>query len=52
MTPERSQFNAQLSASETYQLYLSAYINLYKVLGGGWITEEEMKAAQQQEQQQ
>lgn len=49
---ERSQFNAQLSASETYQLYLSAYINLYKVLGGGWITEEEMKAAQQQEQQQ
>jgi len=39
---ERSQFNAQLSASETYQQYLTAYINLYKALGGGWITEEEM----------
>lgn len=26
-------------ASETYQLYLTAYINLNKALGGGWITE-------------
>ena len=39
---ERSKFNAQLSASETYQQYLAAYINLYKVLGGGWLSEKEM----------
>jgi len=44
---ERSKFNAQLSASETYQQYLSAYINLYKVLGGGWLSEEEMKDQKQ-----
>ena len=46
---ERSQFNAQLSASETYQQYLSAYINLYKVLGGGWLSEEDMNQAQSQQ---
>ncbi len=43
---ERSQFNAQLSASETYQQYLTAYINLYKVLGGGWLNEQAMNEAQ------
>lgn len=36
---ERTLFDAQLSASETYQLYLQAYVKLYKALGGGWITE-------------
>lgn len=40
---ERSQFNAELSASETFQRYLNAYINLYNALGGGWITKEEVK---------
>lgn len=44
---ERSQFNAELSASETYQLYLNAYVFLYKALGGGWISEEEMNQATQ-----
>ncbi|MCD4696935.1 MAG: efflux transporter outer membrane subunit [Bacteroidales bacterium] len=43
---ERSQFNAELSASETYQLYLNAYIKLYNALGGGWISEEEAQKAQ------
>lgn len=39
---ERSKFNAQLSAAEVYQLHLNAYVFLYKALGGGWISEEEM----------
>ncbi len=34
---ERSLFEAELNASETYQLHLNAYVNLYKALGGGWI---------------
>lgn len=41
---ERSQFSAQLAASETYQLYLNAYVFLYKALGGGWLSPEEEKA--------
>jgi len=45
---ERSQFNAELAASETYQLYLNAYVFLYKALGGGWINEEELNAATQE----
>lgn len=49
---ERSKFNAQLSASEVYQEYLNAYVFLYKALGGGWLSEEEMKAAQEAENQQ
>jgi multidrug efflux system outer membrane protein len=44
---ERSQFNAELAASETYQQYLNAYVFLYKALGGGWINEEELNAANQ-----
>ena len=42
---ERSKFNAQLASSEVYQQYLNAYVFLYKALGGGWISEEEMKQA-------
>jgi len=44
---ERTQFDSELAASDTYQQYLNAYVKLYKALGGGWITEEEMKQAQQ-----
>jgi len=47
---ERSQFNAQLAASEVYQMHLNAYVFLYKALGGGWISEEEMNQAQQAQQ--
>ncbi len=43
---QRSLFDAALSASETYQKQLNAYVKLYKALGGGWITEEEMIEAQ------
>jgi multidrug efflux system outer membrane protein len=44
---ERTQFDSELAASDTYQQYLNAYVKLYKALGGGWISEEEMKQAQQ-----
>lgn len=43
---ERSLFNAELSLSDAFQRQLNAYVKLYKALGGGWITEEEMKAVQ------
>jgi multidrug efflux system outer membrane protein len=41
---ERSLFEVDLQLSELQQLYLNAYVNLYKALGGGWITKEEMEA--------
>lgn len=43
---ERSNFDARLAAAQTYQEYLNAYVYLYKVLGGGWISEEEKAAAE------
>ena len=43
---ERSKFNAQLAAAESYRKYLESYLKLYKALGGGWLSEEEMKAAE------
>jgi multidrug efflux system outer membrane protein len=38
---QRQEFEAKLGYSQNYNLVLSSYINLYKVLGGGWITEQE-----------
>ena len=35
---ERRLFSTELTQSETQQLYLNAYVNLYKALGGGWVT--------------
>jgi multidrug efflux system outer membrane protein len=43
---ERSKFDAELAAAQTYQQYLNAYVFLYKALGGGWISQEEMKEAE------
>ncbi len=37
---DRSQFNADLAAAETYQKYLNSHVKLYKALGGGWISPE------------
>jgi multidrug efflux system outer membrane protein len=45
---ERSMFNAELGASEVIQRHLNAYVNLYKVLGGGWLTEEEWEQLENQ----
>jgi multidrug efflux system outer membrane protein len=34
---QRSQFSAELNASETLQYALTSVVNLYKALGGGWV---------------
>ena len=44
---QRQSFEAQLNLSETTQQLFNAYVKLYKALGGGWLSEEEMMAAQQ-----
>jgi len=38
---ERTFFNVELELSELTQLYANAYVKLYKVLGGGWILNNE-----------
>ncbi len=45
---ERQMFNAELAAAEIYREHLSSYVRLYNALGGGWISEEERQAAQQE----
>ena len=42
---QRQAFEAELSLSETTQKLFNSYVNLYKALGGGWLSEEEMNAA-------
>ena len=44
---ERTYFNAELQASSTYRTYLINHIQLYKSLGGGWITPEEKQAEEE-----
>ena len=41
---ERSLFNVELQYSELKQQYLNSYVNLYKALGGGWITKTEAES--------
>jgi multidrug efflux system outer membrane protein len=48
---QRQAFEAELSLSETTQKLFNGYVKLYKALGGGWLSEEEMNAAQDQSQQ-
>ena len=45
---ERQLFSAGLDLSTIKQEYLNAYVKLYKALGGGWLSEEEMEEAQSQ----
>jgi len=40
---QRQEFDARLVYSENYQLLLNSYIGLYKSLGGGWVSEEELE---------
>ncbi len=37
---ERTLFSAKLEYSEIKQLFFNAYVNLYKALGGGWLSPE------------
>jgi len=39
---QRVEFDARLAYSENYQRLLTSYVGLYKSLGGGWISEEEI----------
>lgn len=43
---ERQLFSADLDLSELEQQRHNAYVGLYKALGGGWVSEEEMREAQ------
>jgi multidrug efflux system outer membrane protein len=49
---QRQAFEAELSLSETTQKLFNGYVKLYKALGGGWLSEEEMNAAAQAKQNQ
>jgi multidrug efflux system outer membrane protein len=43
---ERSLFNAELTYTQTQGVLFQALINLYKAMGGGWITEAEQLTVQ------
>ena len=43
---ERTLFSVELELSELQQQYYNSYVRLYKALGGGWISEEEMIQAE------
>jgi multidrug efflux system outer membrane protein len=45
---ERQLFSVGLEFSELKQQYLNAYVKLYKALGGGWLSKEEMEQAENQ----
>jgi len=45
---QRSSFEAQLGLSKTKRELLSSYLNLYKALGGGWLSAEEEEQAKEQ----
>jgi multidrug efflux system outer membrane protein len=48
---ERTLFDVGLALSELTQQYYNAYVRLYKALGGGWLSREEMQQAQDQPEQ-
>ena len=39
---QRQAFEAQLELATVQQELLSSYVRLYKALGGGWLTEDEI----------
>jgi multidrug efflux system outer membrane protein len=40
---QRQEFDAELSFSDNFQQLLTAHVRLYKSLGGGWISEDELE---------
>jgi multidrug efflux system outer membrane protein len=48
---ERQAFEAELNLAQTTQQLFNGYTKLYKALGGGWLSEEEMQASQSAENQ-
>ncbi len=47
---QRQSFEAQLARSQTKAQLLTAYVALYKALGGGWLSPEEEKAFREAQQ--
>jgi multidrug efflux system outer membrane protein len=45
---ERILFDVELELSQIQQDYLNSYVKLYKALGGGWISEEELETVKAQ----
>ena len=45
---QRSSFEAQLGLSQIKREILSSYLNLYKSLGGGWLSAEEEEQAKEE----
>ena len=41
-------FNVELQLSSLVQQYKNSYVGLYKALGGGWVTPEELERAESQ----
>jgi len=46
---ERALFSVELELSELTKDYYNSYVRLYKALGGGWLSREEMEQAQNQD---
>ena len=46
---ERTLFQVELELSELTKDFYNSYVRLYKALGGGWISEEEMEQAQDED---
>ncbi len=45
LDPERSLFNGQLSQVQTKGTLFQSLVNVYKTMGGGWITEADKMAS-------
>ena len=45
---QRQAFESELNLYQVKQEYLNSYMRLYKAIGGGWISEDEKKAAEEE----
>jgi multidrug efflux system outer membrane protein len=45
----RSLFNAELSYAQTKAILFRSFVNLYKAMGGGWVTEADKMTAEKEE---
>jgi multidrug efflux system outer membrane protein len=46
---ERTAFDVELEFSRVKQQYANAYVRLYKALGGGWLSKEEMNSPREED---
>jgi len=45
----RSLFNAELNYAQTKAILFRSFVNLYKAMGGGWVTEADQMTATREE---